>query len=60
MAEAILIASRDVGVYARIVIPLDGPKERINCNDLYELRIEKEASRSLEITTRIRATSSFK
>ena len=33
--------SRDVGVYARIVIPLDGPKERINCNTLYELELRK-------------------
>jgi len=34
--------SKDVGVYARIVIPLDGPKERINCNDLYELELRKK------------------
>ena len=33
---------KDVGVYARIVIPLDGPEERINCNTLYELLLEKE------------------
>lgn len=30
----------DVGVYARIVIPLGGPKERINCNDLYQLELQ--------------------
>lgn len=34
--------SRDIGVYARIVIPLDGPKERINCNSLYELELRKK------------------
>lgn len=34
--------SRDVGVYARIVIPLDKPKERINCNSLYELELRKK------------------
>ena len=33
---------KDVGVYARIGIPLDGPKERINCNTLYQLLLEKE------------------
>ncbi len=33
---------KDVGVYARIVIPLDGPKERINCNTLYKLELEKK------------------
>ena len=35
-------SSRDIGVYARIVIPLDGPKERINCNSLYELELRKK------------------
>lgn len=34
--------SKDIGVYARIVIPLDKPKERINCNDLYELELRKK------------------
>ncbi len=34
--------SRDVGVYARITIPLDKPKERINCNTLYKLALERE------------------
>ena len=33
---------RDIGVYGRITIPLDGPKERINCNTLYELEIKKK------------------
>ena len=33
---------KDVGVYARITIPLDGPKERINCNDLYRLELKKK------------------
>jgi hypothetical protein len=32
----------DVGVYARIIIPLGGPKERINCNDLYELELQRK------------------
>lgn len=32
----------DVGVYARITIPLDGPKERINCNTLYQLELQKK------------------
>lgn len=32
----------DVGVYGRIVIPIGGPKERINCNDLYELELRKK------------------
>lgn len=32
----------DIGVYARIVIPLGGPKERINCNDLYEIELQRK------------------
>ena len=32
----------NTGVYARITIPLDKPKERINCNTLYELALERE------------------
>ena len=33
----------DVGVYARIVIPLGAkPKSRINCNELYELELRKK------------------
>ena len=37
---------KDVGVYAKLTIPLDKPKERINCNTLYKLELER---RRLEI-----------
>ena len=33
---------KDVGVYAKITIPLVGPRERINCNDLFKLEMEKK------------------
>lgn len=34
---------RDVGVYARITIPLgQKPKSRIDCNELYELELRKK------------------
>jgi hypothetical protein len=32
----------DVGVYARITIPIGKPQERINCNSLYKLELEKK------------------
>ena len=32
----------DVAVYARINIPIGAPKERINCNTLYKLELEKK------------------
>jgi hypothetical protein len=36
-------SSPDVGVYARIVIPLGArPKSRINCNTLYQLELSKK------------------
>ena len=37
---------RDVGVYARVTIPIGKPKERLDCNRLYELELR---ARSLEI-----------
>ena len=36
------ITEKDVGVFARIVVPLDGPAERINCNTLYQLELKKK------------------
>ena len=38
--------TKDFGVYARITIPLDGPSERINCNTLYQLELQR---RRLEV-----------
>lgn len=32
----------DVGIYSRIIIPLGGPKSRINCDDLYQLELRKK------------------
>lgn len=34
--------TKDIGLYARIIIPLDGPQERINCNTLYKLELQKK------------------
>lgn len=33
---------KDIGVYARITIPIDEPPERINCNSLYQLELRKK------------------
>lgn len=41
-ANTIFPERKNIGVYARIVIPLDGPKERINCNTLYKLELTKK------------------
>ena len=47
--------SKDVGLYARIVIPLDGPKERINCNSLYELELRKKRIEVLKLQEELEA-----
>lgn len=33
---------KDVGVYAKITIPIGAPKERLNCNVLYQLELQKK------------------
>jgi hypothetical protein len=48
-------SEKDVGVYARIVIPLDGPKERINCNSLYELELRKKRIEVLKLQEELEA-----
>lgn len=48
-------SSKDIGVYARIVIPLDAPKERINCNSLYELELRKKRLEVLRLQEELEA-----
>ena len=38
--------TKQLGLYARIIIPLDAPAERINCNTLYQLELQR---RRLEV-----------
>ena len=42
-------STKDVGVFARIIIPLDGPSERINCNTLYELELKRKRLEILKL-----------
>ena len=37
---------KDIGLYARVVIPLDKPKSRVNCDDLFQIEL---THRRLEI-----------
>ena len=34
--------NRDIGVYARITIPIGAPKNRLDCNELYQLELKKK------------------
>jgi len=33
---------KDIGVYGRITIPIGAPKQRLNCNALYQLELQKK------------------
>ena len=46
---------KDIGVYARIIIPLDGPEERINCNTLYQLELRKKRIEILKLQEELEA-----
>ena len=48
-------SEKDVGIYARIVIPLDKPKERINCNSLYQLELRKKRLEVLKLQQELEA-----
>jgi len=42
-------STKDIGVYARVIIPLDKPRERINCNTLYQLELKKKRLEVLKL-----------
>jgi hypothetical protein len=48
-------SEKDVGVFARIVIPLDKPRERINCNSLYQLELRKKRLEVLKLQEELEA-----
>jgi hypothetical protein len=52
--------TKDIGVYARIIIPLDAPKERINCNSLYQLELRKKRLEVLKLQEEIEALKRLK
>lgn len=48
-------SSRDIGIFARITIPLDKPKSRINCNELYQLELRKKRLEVLKLQQELEA-----
>lgn len=34
--------AREVGVYGRIIIPIGAPRQRLDCNQLYQLELRKK------------------
>jgi len=45
--------SKDIGVFARIIMPLNAPKERINCNTLYLLELHKKRLEIMKLETEL-------
>ena len=33
---------KDVGVYAKIIVPLNAPKTRLDCSQLYKLELQRQ------------------
>ena len=47
------VRDSDIGVYAKITIPIGAPKERINCNSLYQLELEKKRMEVMKLKQEI-------
>ena len=45
--------TKDVGVYAKITIPIGAPKERLNCNTLYQLELTKKRLEVQKLTQEV-------
>jgi hypothetical protein len=51
---------KDVGVYAKITIPIGAPKERLDCNKLYKLELEKKQLEVLKLKQEINQLKQLK
>lgn len=51
---------RDVGVYARITIPIGAPKKRLDCSKLYELELEKKRLEVLQLRQEVQQLRQLK
>jgi len=47
--------SKDIGIFARIVMPLNAPKDRINCNTLYLLELHRKRLEIMKLETELNA-----
>lgn len=51
---------KDIGVYAKITIPIGAPKERLNCNTLYQLELEKKRLEVMKLKAEIQSLKALK
>jgi len=52
--------TKDVGLYARINIPLDTQVERVNCNSLYQLELRKKRLEIIKLETELQRLKELK
>ena len=52
--------SKDVGLYARIVMPIGKLPERINCNSLYELELQKKRLEVMRLEEELKQLKNLK
>jgi len=50
---------RDIGVYGKITIPLGAPKERLNCNTLYQLELRKKRLEVMKLEAELQQLKSL-
>jgi len=51
---------KDVGVYGKITIPIGAPAERLNCNTLYQLELERRRLEVQKLRAEINALNDLK
>jgi len=51
---------RDVGVYARITVPIGAPKERLDCAKLYKVELERQRLELYKLKQEIQQLKSLK
>lgn len=51
---------KDVGVYGKITIPIGAPAERLNCNTLYQLELERRRLEVQKLRAEINALNNLK
>lgn len=51
---------KDVGVYGKITIPIGAPRERINCNILYKLELERRRLEIAKLKQEVEALKNLK
>lgn len=52
--------NKNIGVYGRIIIPIGAPKNRLDCNELYQLELRKKRMEVERLERELRELKSLK